>query len=632
MEEMRIDEQHSFYLETNSNTVADFMVGDDNHVCSMISAMASERPDAAAVISAEDTLSYGELDSLSNSLAQRLLAMQVGPENVVALWMTRSPWVIISALAAMKAGAAYLPLDPSNPCERLLFMVKDSGAKVVITDSASAEYASPACCPVLNIDAESAKLTALKGKEQAPDVALRPDGLAYVIYTSGSTGVPKGVEITHASLANLVSWHNRVFQVSSADRASHLAGLGFDATVWETWPYLAVGASLRLADPDTLNSPEQLHSWLLANGVTISFVPTPMAERMFNLGWPESTKLRMLLTGGDTLHTYPPHGLPFTVVNNYGPTECTVVSTWTIIPAGSNQPGLPPIGMPIDNSQVHLLTANLQPVTDGEDGEIYVGGVNVARGYRNRPDLTSERFIPNPFMAGSRLYRTGDLGRRLPNGQIAFLGRIDDQIKIRGYRIEPGEIAAAMNAYQTISASAVVADGDAENKRLVGYIVTNEEIARSQLQEFLLARLPEYMVPSQFVVLEALPLTINGKLDAAALPPPTPENTLHDTFEAPCSVLETSVAEIISELLQVSDVGPDDDFFLLGGHSLLGTQLIARVRDRFQVNILLRTLFEQPTIRGLATAIEQAQTEAAFDVCELPTPEEDSPTSFRRVA
>ncbi len=606
------------------------MVVDDNHMCSMISAMASKRPDAAAVISAEETLSYGELDSLSNSLAQRLLAMQVGPENVVALWMTRSPWLIISALAAMKAGAAYLPLDPSNPCERLLFMIKDSGAKVVITDSASAEYASHACCPVLNIDAESAKLTALAGKAQAPDAALRPEGLAYVIYTSGSTGVPKGVEITHASLANLVSWHNRAFQVSSADRASHLAGLGFDATVWETWPYLAVGASLRLADPDTLNSPEQLHSWLLANDVTISFVPTPMAERMFNLEWPESTKLRMLLTGGDTLHTYPPPGLPFTVVNNYGPTECTVVSTWTIIPAGSNQPGLPPIGMPIDNSQVHLLTANLQPVTDGEDGEIYVGGVNVARGYRNRPDLTSERFIPNPFMAGSRLYRTGDLGRRLPNGQIAFLGRIDDQIKIRGYRIEPGEIAAAMCAYQTISASAVVADGDSENKRLVGYIVTNGEIARSQLQEFLLARLPEYMVPSQFVVLEALPLTTNGKVDTAALPTPTPENTLHDTLEAPCSVLETRVAEIISELLQISDVGPDDDFFLLGGHSLLGTQLIARVRDRFQVNILLRTLFEQPTIRGLATAIEQAQ--AASDVRELPTPEEDSPTPFRGVA
>ena len=569
----------------------------------MVSQAASKRPDATAIVSAQGVLSYSELDARANKLAQHFRAMGIGPEDVVALWMTRSPWLVVAALAALKAGAAYLPMDPANPRDRLLFMVSDSGARVVVTESALAERAGQAPCPVLSLDRAWKDIDLREG--QAPQVELRPDALAYVIYTSGSTGVPKGVEITHANLANLISWHNRVFQVTHTDHASHLAGLGFDASVWETWPYLASGASLHLANSETLASPEQLCHWLVENSITIGFVPTPLAERIIETQWPKATKLRVLLTGGDTLHTNPIAGLPFTLVNNYGPTECTVVATWTAVPARRDPVGVPPIGAPIDNTQVYIVDENLQPVPDGTAGELFVGGANVGRGYRNHPELTTERFVANPFAPGTKLYKTGDLGRRLPNGQIAFLGRVDNQIKIRGYRIEPGEIEAAMNGHSSVAMSVVVARADGPEKYLIGYVVANGNLTRGELQGFLLDRLPDYMVPSVFVVLDGLPLTANGKVDYSALPPPTPENTLRDQTAATSSETEATMAHIASELLRVSEVGPDDDFFLLGGHSLLGTQLIVRIREAFGVEIPLRTLFEQPTVRGLAAVIEQ---------------------------
>jgi amino acid adenylation domain-containing protein len=570
----------------------------------MVAAAASRRPDALAILSPQGRLSYRELEARANQLAQHFHAMGVGPEDVVALWMTRSPWLIVAALAALKAGAAYLPMDPANPRDRLLFMVNDSAAKVVVTESSMAEYAGRARCPVLSLDRAWKEIETRPA--QAPQMELRPDALAYVIYTSGSTGVPKGVEITHANLANLISWHNRVFQVTHADHASHLAGLGFDASVWETWPYLASGASLQLANSETLTSPEQLRCWLVKSGITIGFVPTPLAERIIDTPWPEATKLRVLLTGGDTLHTRPIAGLPFTLVNNYGPTECTVVATWTAVPSRQAHAGLPAIGAPIHNTQVYIVDEKLQPVPDGVAGELFVGGANVGRGYRNHPELTAERFVANPFTPGTRLYKTGDLGRRLPDGQIAFLGRADHQIKIRGYRIEPGEIEAAMNAHASVATSAVVARADgADEKRLLGYVVAKGDFTRSELQGFLLDRVPDYMVPAVFVVLDRLPLTASGKVDHGALPLPTPENTLRDEAAATGSVTEATLARIASELLRVPEVGPDDDFFLLGGHSLLGTQLIVRIREAFDVEVPLRTLFEQPTVRGLASAIEQ---------------------------
>jgi non-ribosomal peptide synthetase component F len=262
----------------------------------------------------------------------------------------------------------------------------------VITESALAERAHHARCPVLNLDRAWNEIQMQEAQE--PKAALRPDALAYVIYTSGSTGAPKGVEITHANLANLIAWHNRAFQVTDADHASHLAGLGFDASVWETWPCLASGASLHLADSETLTGGEQLRCWLVENGITIGFVPTPLAERIIDTPWPPATKLRIMLTGGDTLHARPRAGLPFALVNNYGPTECTVVATSTVVLPHSNHEGLPAIGAAIDNTQVHIVDENLQLVPDGVAGELFVGGANVGRGYRNRPELTAERFAP----------------------------------------------------------------------------------------------------------------------------------------------------------------------------------------------------------------------------------------------
>jgi amino acid adenylation domain-containing protein len=444
-----------------------------------------------------------------------------------------------------------------------------------------------------------------------PRVETLPDDLAYVIYTSGSTGAPKGVEITHRGLANLVAWHQQAFSVSPVDRASHLAGLGFDAAVWELWPYLAAGASVHLIDEMARSSAELLREWLLDREITISFVPTPLAERLLAMEWPSTTTLRILLTGGDTLHHYPAHGLPFVVVNNYGPTECTVVATSGVVEPDTSLDPLPPIGCAIANTHVYLLDEHLQPVPAGTPGELHIGGASLARGYRNRPDLTAERFIRNPFAAepNSRLYKTGDLARALPNGELAFMGRIDDQIKIRGYRIEPNEIVGALNRCPDIRNSLVVAREDSSgDKRLVAYILLNPDssITPSALRDFLRERLPEYMTPSAFVRLAAFPLTPHGKVDRTALPAPNPANTLQDEVSAsPATLTEQRIAKLVTGLLSLEEIGRDDNFFLLGGHSLMGAQLIAQVRETFGVEIALRSLFDAPTVAALSAEIER---------------------------
>ena len=401
--------------------------------------------------------------------------------------------------------------------------------------------------------------------------------------------------------------------MTAADRAGHVAGLGFDAAVWELWPYLAVGASVHLADEDTRNSADLLWAWLLAQRISISFVPTPLADRLLEvrLQWPCDSALRIVLTGGDTLHHYPPLGLPFVLVNNYGPTECTVVATSGAVLPSSSPTSLPPIGRPITNAEIHLLDERLQPVPAGATGEIYIGGAGVARGYHNRPDLTADRFLPDPFSAapGGRLYKTGDLGRLLPDGQIAFLGRIDDQIKIRGYRIEPDEIVRALDQHPDIRASTVVARQDSGGeKRLVAYVVSDAECDPSPvgLRDFLGGLLPEYMIPTAFVRLAALPLTAHGKIDRAALPEPDPANTLQDAGSTePGTETEQRVAEMVGELLNLEAIALEDNFFLLGGHSLLGAQLIARLRQAFGVDITLRSLFEAPTIAALAAELDR---------------------------
>jgi acyl-coenzyme A synthetase/AMP-(fatty) acid ligase len=416
-----------------------------------------------------------------------------------------------------------------------------------------------------------------------------------------------------------VSWHQQTFEVTAADRASLLAGVGFDAAVWETWPYLAAGASLHLPGDATRLSPVFLRDWLVSEQITISFLPTALAERVMTLDWPEHTALRTLLTGAETLRQFPTDDLPFEVINNYGPTECTVVATSGSVPYDTYTNTLPTIGRPITNTQVHILDENMKPVPTHIAGEIYIGGAGVARGYLNRPELTAEKFVRDPFRndPGARLYQTGDLGRYLANGEIAYLGRIDEQIKILGHRIEPNEIVTVLDRHPHVNASLVVASEEAcREKHLVAYVVLDSgaQISAVDLRNSLEKELPQYMVPAVFVRLEKFPLTQNGKVDRAALPPPDSQNTLRDQgFTAPRSPVEERLAAMLSTLLGLPEVSVHDNFFMLGGHSLLGTQLISQIRNAFSVELALRTLFESPTIEQLAFEIERlvmAQVEA----------------------
>ncbi|PYP41499.1 MAG: hypothetical protein DMD43_06455 [Gemmatimonadetes bacterium] len=575
----------------------------------LVGARAAETPGAAAVAAPERVLTYQELDTRANRLAHELRALGVGPDVVVGLCARSSPEMVVGALAILKAGGAYLPLDPAYPSERLAFILSDARCPLVVVAPCAADRVAAAGQRMVTVGLAGPR------SSTPPATDLEADNLAYVIYTSGSTGRPKGVEITHASLSNLVSWHRSAFQVTPADRATQIASVGFDAAVWELWPYLTAGASVHVPDEAVRDEPEALREWLLAREITITFVPTPMAERMLTLPWPTSAPLRVMLTGADALHVYPPPGLPFVLVNNYGPTECTVVATSGPVLPGGPRDRPPAIGRAIDNTRIYILDDQSRPVPPGVPGELHIGGAGLARGYVNRPDLTALKFVPDPFSAepGARLYRTGDLACVLPDGQVAFLGRIDDQIKIRGFRIEPNEIVSALDDHPDVLQSVVVArDIACGDKRLVAYLVpaAGSTPGHVALRSFLRARLPEYMVPAVFVQLDALPLSPNGKIDRTALPAPTPENTVRDdAFVGPRTPVEERVMGILAPLLGVEQVSVEDNFFLLGAQSLLGTQMIARIRDAFGVELSLRQVFDAPTVARLSAEVERLLVE-----------------------
>lgn len=575
----------------------------------LVAARAAVAPDSPALLAGAEVMTYRELNQLANQLANWLIALGVGPNDLVAICLDRSAMGVVSALGTLRAGGAYLPLDPAYPTERLSTMLNDARPLVLITTERVAERIPAGPWRVIAIDRDAEEVS--RQSTSSPVTDISPEHLAYVIYTSGSTGRPKGVEITHANLMNLVSWHQDAFELTAEDRASLLAGVGFDAAVWETWPYLAAGASLHLPPEATRLSPELLRDWLAAERITISFLPTALAERAMTLEWPTHTALRTLLTGAETLKQFPSDDLPFSLVNNYGPTECTVVATSGPVPHDTFTNTLPTIGRPIANTQVYILDENLRQVPVHAAGEIYVGGAGVARGYLNRPELTAEKFVHDPFSTnpGARLYRTGDLGRYLANGEIAYLGRIDEQIKIMGHRIEPGEIVNVLDRHPAIRTSLVVAREDAcSQKHLVAYLVrdSSSPLSAAELRSFLGEELPQYMVPPIFVELESFPLTQNGKVDRAALPAPNAENTLRDQEITPARTpVEERLAVMLSSLLGLEQVSVHDNFFMLGGHSLLGTQLIAQIRGAFGVELALRTLFESPTIEQLSLEIER---------------------------
>ncbi len=589
----------------------------------MVAQRAAENPNALAVAGGPEELSYSELDRRANRLANYLRANGVDRNVVVGLYLDRTPAMVVAALAILKAGGAYVPLDPIHPVERLAFMLRDAGASLVVSKARWAEnFPAAGEWKLVALDTDAEKISAQS--DIAPESGVGGEDLAYIIYTSGSTGKPKGVELIHSGLGNLVGWHRRAFQVTAADRASAQSALGFDAAVWEMWAYLTCGASLHLADEAARNDAAALRDWMVARRVTISFAATVMAEQLLKLDWPAETALRFLLTGADTLKAYPSARVPFVLVNNYGPTECTVVSTSGAVPVGgaAGQASLgqaslgqasinqaPSIGRPIDGVEIYILDEQQRPVNDGGAGEIYIGGAGLGRGYRNRPDLTAERFVANPFstVAGARLYRTGDRARWLPSGEIAFLGRLDEQVKVRGYRVEPSEVSAVLGQHPAVETSVVVAAEDAPGeKQLVAYLVLTPgaTVSATALREYLRQRLPDYMVPAVFVAIPSLPVTEQGKINRAALPAVNGNRLPDVAYMAPRTLVEEELVKILAPLLKVNRVGVNDNFFLLGGHSLMGTQVIARVSESFGVDLTLLKLFDHPTVAEMSTEIE----------------------------
>jgi len=571
-------------------------------VSEQISEVRGSHPQSIALNYGDRQVTYEELDRRANRFAGRLVRLGILPGATAVLCMERSFDWTVAALGIMRAGAAYVPLDSAWPDSRLRFAVEDSRATCLV---ARETLLNRLHCKVCAIDPGRDAAVIATSSESC--VSLEPQSLAYVIYTSGSTGVPKGVEITHSNLAHLIRWHRDAFSVERQDRAAHLAGLGFDAAVWEIWPTLCAGATLCFADDTVRLSPESIQQWMVNERVTIGFVPAVLARPMMSMEWPARTALRLLLTGGDALRQGPPVGLPFEVINNYGPTECTVVATSSVLKPGSSR--IPPIGRPIAGASVYLLDEDGKLVPDRTIGEIYISGDGVGRGYRNLPDMTKRSFLSDPFAEtpGARMYRTGDRGIRQPDGEIEFRGRVDRQTKIYGQRVELDEIGCILAQHPSIDfATAIVNPSGREENRLVAYVLFKENArvpAVKELQTHLLGSLPEHMVPAVFMSLEVLPLSPNGKIDLTMLA----QNARlleAKTPKAPATPTEKRLLTIIRVLLEGDQVGADDNFFLAGGSSLLGMQLLMRLRTSFAVELTLQQLFEASTVERLASLIE----------------------------
>jgi amino acid adenylation domain-containing protein len=564
--------------------------------------VALANPDRLAVRDDAQSLTFRALDARANALAHDLRASGVRPGVRVGLCHERGVGHVVGALATLKAGGAYVGLDPAYPEARLEHMLRDAGAPVLLAQRSVPPRVAASCAHLIHLDVESTG-----DRSDPPEELAAADDVAYVIYTSGSTGAPKGVEVSHDNLINLVEWHCDAFMLGSTDRTSMLASPAFDASVWELWPSLTAGASLHIPDVVTASSPETLRDWLVSEGITVSFVPTPLAEALLPLEWPSDVALRCLLTGGDVLHRRPVAGTPFTIVNNYGVTEATVVTTsGAVVPDDATAHVVPSIGRAIAGTSVYVLDADGKAVSPGESGELYIGGRGVAIGYINRPQETADRFLADPWSTGSRMYRTGDLVRVTAEGEVYFLGRLDNQVQIRGHRVELDEIATVLGTHPAVDQCAVVVvDEESGARRIAAYVVSSGDAAgREELREFLSKRLPVYMLPTAFVDIDALPLTSNGKLDRAALPaPPRADARRPAPSEAP--VVEAAVVGMLEELLDLDYVRPEDNFFELGGHSLMGAQLVARVHDRFDVELTLLTIFDNPTAAGIAACIEQ---------------------------
>ncbi len=572
------------------------------------------RPEALAVKEGGIAMTYAELDLYSNRVANALLLRGLPLEHPVTILRSVSCEFIAAILGVLKAGGSYLPVALDTPKLRLKFLLEDSGSRFVLTDSASLERLSESAAQTL----ELARIIRASKKEagQYPGVPSDPNRRAYITYTSGSTGQPKGVEIEHHSWSNFIWHYHQQLGVSAQDRSSMLAYPPFDVSVADIWPTLCAGGCLVVPPPHLLLNPDGLIAWLASEEVTLTFVPTGVAEILFTRPWPKQMKLRWFTTGGDRLRVRPPAGFPFPVLNGYGPTENTVFSTFSLVAAQNGQTQLPPIGRPLGNVKAYVLDADMRPVPEGVAGELHLGGEQVARGYLNRPELTAEQFVPDPFVdnPGARMYRTGDWVRWLPDGELDFLGRQDDQIQVRGTRVELGEIDAALCSYAGVrQACCVPLLDDGMVAGVSAHIVPahNHPGFLDGLRSFLSERLPAKAMPSEYVLHDRLPLTSQGKLDRKALSPvpPTAATTIRTV-----GGLETALLRVWSAALpRANTAEADATFQTLGGDSLTAIKLMLEVEEITGQKIELSTFMVKPTFAGLCQTVIDRRAEGKFE-------------------
>jgi amino acid adenylation domain-containing protein/thioester reductase-like protein len=609
-------------LEQSSlNSLEDTMSNFSIH--ELIEGQVSTTPDAVAVIFGEQRLTYRELNEKANQLAHYLRKLGVKPEVLVGVYLDRSLELIIALVAILKAGGAYLPLDISYPIDRLRLMVEDAQASILLTQSHLLERLSEIETRSLCLDVEAGVIAQYSSDNPQSEVTL--ENLAYVIYTSGSTGRPKGVAMPHCALVNLLAWQNQQSSVAIGSRTLQFTPISFDVSFQEIFSTLSSGGTLVLISETTRRDPVKLLKFLDKAAIERLFVPfvslRQLAEAIEREGiLPKN--LKEVITAGEQLRITPSLANWFaqmpncTLHNHYGPSETHVVTSYTLTGKPQTWSTLPPIGQPLPNTQIYLLDSRLQPVPAGVSGEIYIGGVCLAREYLNCAELTAERFIHNPFSQNpeERLYKTGDLARYLSDSNIEYLGRIDQQVKIRGFRIEPGEIEGLLEQHPQVREAVVMTrENPLGDKCLVAYITPLATVSHAgelagsfarNLRQFVRSQLPDYMVPSAFVVLEEFLLTPSGKVDRRALPIPQWTRVSEETYVAPRTIVETKLAQVWSQLLSIEKIGIYDNFCELGGNSLLAIQLVYRVSEAFNQELPLENFLEKPTIAGMAETIE----------------------------
>ncbi|MGB3513267.1 MAG: amino acid adenylation domain-containing protein, partial [Microcoleaceae cyanobacterium] len=622
-------EKQKILVEWN-NTKTDYP--QDKCIHQLFESQVEKTPDAVAVVFARKKLTYSELNTKANQLARYLQKLGVKPKTQVGICLERSLEMVVGILGILKAGGAYLPLDSSYPSERLTYMLTDAKVSVLLTQELLAKSLPDHQAQVVCLDKDWEAIAQLP-TENLLKVA-QPENLGYIIYTSGSTGKPKGVAMSQRALVNLIIWQQQEAIIGEGAKTLQFAPISFDVSFQEIFSTLYSGGTLVLVSQEVRRDSFALMQFMVDNKVDKLFLPFVALQQLATVASQCQTlpQLREIVTAGEQLQMTPDiielmKRLPnCRLQNQYGPSESHVVSAYTLQGAAVNWPALPPIGRPIANNQLYILSRDLQPLPIGVPGELYIGGVGVANGYLNRPELTAEKFISNPFSdrEESRLYKTGDLARYLPDGNIEFIGRIDNQVKIRGFRIEIGEIETTISQHPTVKKTVVLAREDNPgNKRLVAYIVpeteTNQEIV-PQLKQYLKQKLAEYMVPSAFVVLPQLPLTPNGKVNRRALPAPDISSfSESNNFVAPRDDIEKQLAEIWSDILNIHPVGIKNNFFELGGHSLLAVNLMAKIQQKFAKQLPLSTLFTNPTIEDLASLIRGKNQVSSSSLVPLQT-------------